>query len=167
MRRINVILRVLVTIALTFGVSKAFAADSHTCVQTSHGCIWINSDVTQNSISTTICVKGYTKSVRPATSYTNGIKKKLMREQGIDLSRIHEFELDHIIPLEVGGHPRNPSNLMLQPWEGEAGAHAKDKLENRLHSYVCKGKVLLEDAQRCIAENWVNCTAKYPGKNRR
>lgn len=152
---------------LAFFAAPALAAGTAPCIQTSYGCLWINPDVNQGTIKTTICVKGYTKSVRPAASYTNGIKKRLMREQGIDISRIHEFELDHIIPLEVGGHPRNPSNLMLQPWEGTNGARAKDKLENRLHSYVCKGKLPLLEAQKCIAEDWMACAVKYPSRRSR
>jgi hypothetical protein len=154
-----------VAVALT--AAPAFAADTAPCIQTSHGCIWTNPDVTQDSISTTICVKGYTKSVRPGVAYTNGIKKKLMREQGLDVATLHDYELDHIIPLEVGGHPRNPSNLMLQRWEGDNSARTKDKLENRLHAFVCKGKLSLKDAQTCIAENWQACLAKYPGKKHR
>lgn len=58
----------------------------------------LNPDVRQETIAETICVPGYTKSVRAATSYTNGVKRKLMQEQGIGWSRAHDFELDHILP---------------------------------------------------------------------
>lgn len=84
------------------------------CIETTHGCISENPDVTQETIQQTICVSGYTKTVRPATSYTNGVKLKLLREAGIDQSLKGQYELDHIIPLAVGGHPRKLSNLMLQ-----------------------------------------------------
>ena len=116
-----------------------------------------NPDVHQGTIAETICKKGYTKTVRPSTSYTNGIKRKLMREQGIDKSRMSEFELDHIVPLEVGGHPRNIKNFMLQPWEGEGGARQKDSLEHKLKRRVCSGKMSLADAQTCIWDNWRAC----------
>ena len=49
------------------------------CIKTTHGCIALNPDVAEDTIDATICVSGYTRSVRPATSYTNGVKKKLMR----------------------------------------------------------------------------------------
>ena len=49
--------------------------------------IALNLDVTQASIANTICVPGYTKSVRPSTAYTNGVKLKLLRESRIDGSR--------------------------------------------------------------------------------
>jgi len=132
------------------------------CIKTAHGCITLNPDVDESTIDTTICTSGYTKSVRPATSYTNGVKKKLMREAGLDVAEIGDYELDHIVPLALGGHPRKLSNLMLQPWEGEHGARAKDVLEVRLQSLVCHGKLDLTDAQVCIARDWEACSLQYP-----
>src|SRR5215467_5901268 len=132
------------------------------CIKTTHGCMALNPDVDEDTIDRTICESGYTKSVRPSTSYTNGVKKKLMREAEIDEARIGDYELDHIVPLELGGHPRKPSNLMLQPWEGEHGARAKDTLETRLKSLVCRGQLDLTDAQVCIAQDWEACALQYP-----
>jgi hypothetical protein len=132
------------------------------CVQTARGCVALNPDVTEADIAQTICAAGYTRSVRPASSYTKAVKARLMREQGIDASRIGEFELDHIVPLALGGHPRKLSNLMLQPWDGPQGAHMKDILEVRLQSLVCHGKVRLTAAQVCIATDWESCEMKYP-----
>ena len=129
---------------------------------TTHGCVALNPDVDEDTIGQTICVSGYTKSVRPASGYTNGVKKKLMREAGIDTVRIGDFELDHIVPLTLGGHPRKLSNLMLQPWEGEHGAKSKDILEVRLQSLVCHGTLDLTDAQVCIARDWEACALQYP-----
>jgi len=134
------------------------------CVQTDHGCISLNPDVTQATIGQTICVAGYTKSVRPASSYTNGIKTKLMRDEGLDPARKVDYELDHIVPLALGGHPRKPSNLMLQPWDGPQGAHMKDILEVRLQHLVCAGNVALTDAQICIATDWQACSARYAAR---
>ncbi len=130
------------------------------CVETSHGCISTNPDVTEATLGQSICVTGYTKTVRPSTSYTNGVKKKLLREAGIDEAEIGQYELDHIIPLGVGGHPRKLSNLMLQGWDGEDGANKKDGLERKLHNMVCAGKIALADAQYCIAEDWGACASE-------
>ena len=134
------------------------------CIKTTHGCIALNPDVDESTIGVTICVSGYTKTVRPATSYTNGVKRKLMRDAGIDAAGIGDFELDHIVPLALGGHPRKLSNLMLQPWEGVRGAKAKDVLEVRLQSFVCHGKLDLTDAQVCIAQDWTACAMQYPSR---
>ena len=132
------------------------------CIQTTHGCVALNADVDEDTIDTTICVAGYSKSVRPASSYTNGVKEKLLREAGIDAARKGDYELDHIVPLVLGGHPHKLSNLMLQPWEGEHGAKMKDVLEVRLQSLVCHGKLDLTDAQVCIAQDWEACARQYP-----
>lgn len=161
--RHNISLLTLVFLGFLLILQPALGKDS-SCVQTSHLCIATNPDVTQDTIFNTICVPGYTKEVRPATSYTNGVKKLLLQRHHIDVSLIHEYELDHIIPLAVGGHPRSLSNLQLQLWEGETGAKAKDKLEMRLHNAVCRGKIPLLEAQRCIGEDWIACVALHPGR---
>ncbi|HEX5125361.1 MAG TPA: hypothetical protein VFW00_01345 [Rhodocyclaceae bacterium] len=114
----------------------------------------LNLDVNQNTIHETICTSGYTKSVRPSTTYTNGVKLEIMRAQGIDASHASEYELDHIVPLALGGHPRSLNNLMLQPWEGEDGAKKKDRLEVKLQCLVCSGQVPLVIAQQAIYDNW-------------
>jgi hypothetical protein len=120
--------------------------------------------VTQETIGETICHAGYAKQVRPGTVYTNGVKQKLMRQQGIPLERAGDYELDHVVPLTLGGNPRQLSNLMLQPWEGDHGAKVKDKLEVRLKSAVCRGRMSLREAQSCIAENWESCQDQHPGR---
>jgi hypothetical protein len=141
--------------ALALSALNALSAE--TCVATTHGCLALNPDVTVETLNDTICKAGYTRLVRPATSYTNGVKRKLMREQGIAAYRAREFELDHIVPLSLGGHPRKLSNLMLQRWDGPDGAKTKDKLEVRLKNAVCRGRVSLTEAQSCIAEDWRAC----------
>ncbi len=114
----------------------------------------LNPDVRQETINETICVPGYTKEVRPAVSYTNGVKRKLLREAGIDESRMSDYELDHIVPLALGGHPRSLDNLQLQPWDGENGAHRKDRIEVKLQCLVCTGQVPLAQAQEEIYADW-------------
>lgn len=121
----------------------------------------LNADVSQQTIGDTICVAGYAASVRPATSYSNAVKAKLMREQSLPAGAAGEYELDHRIPLALGGHPRSPENLALQRWEGEDGAKAKDRLERRLHHLVFAGKVLLEDARRAIYSDWRVAYQRY------
>ena len=141
--------------------APAAAAADQPCVQTSHGCISLNPDVTPETLAGTICSSGYTRSVRPSSSYTQAIKKRLLREAGLSESTQGEYELDHIIPLALGGHPRKLSNLALQPWDGEHGATRKDRLELRLQHLVCHGELELHAAQVCIAEDWEACAARY------
>ena len=129
-------------------------------MQTSHGCIALNPDVTEATVAQTICVLGYTATIRPSTTYTNGVKAKLLEEAGQDRSQMGAYELDHIIPLAAGGHPRKLSNLALQPWYGENSATEKDGFERRLQHMICNGEISLTDAQFCIAEDWHGCQAE-------
>lgn len=121
----------------------------------------LNPDVLQNTIAQTICVPGYTASVRPSTSYTNGVKLKLLREAGIPSAEATTFELDHRVALAVGGHPRALVNLQLQKWEGEDGAKRKDQLERRLQVLVCSGQVALDEAQRAMFWDWQSALRRY------
>jgi hypothetical protein len=69
-------------------------------------------------------------------------------------------EVDHLIPLELGGS-NDIKNLWPQPDDPRPGDAEKDSLENDLHARVCKGEISLDDAQKCIASNWVGCWEKY------
>ena len=121
----------------------------------------LNPDVTQDTIGQTICVPGYAKSVRPATSYTNGVKEMLLQRAHKNPMLAQYYELDHIIPLALGGHPRKLDNLELQIWEGENGAKKKDRLEVKLHCLVCSHQVTLATAQREILKDWQAAYHKY------
>ena len=94
-------------------VSVFAHAEAGPCVQTTQGCIATNPDVTQATIDQTICVVGYTKTVRPSTSYTRGVKLMLLRREGLPADAAKNYELDHLINLSIGGHPRKLSNLVL------------------------------------------------------
>jgi hypothetical protein len=122
----------------------------------------LNPDVKPATLSQTICRAAYTKTVRPSTSFTNGIKKRLLREQGRDFdAEKGGYELDHIVPLALGGHLRNLHNLTLQPWEGTNGAKHKDRLEVKLQCLVCSGDVALQEAQDAIWSDWKAAYAVY------
>jgi len=60
----------------------------------------------------------------------------------------HSLEIDHIIPLELGGS-NDIANLFP-----EADYTAKDRLENKAHDLVCAGAITLREAQLGIATNW-------------
>jgi hypothetical protein len=110
--------------------------------------------VTADDIGDTICAKGWAKSVRPAKNVTDPIKRERMAAYGIDGPR-GAYELDHLIPIELGG-ASTVANLWPEPWDGPLGAHEKDRLEDRLHSLVCTGRMPLADAQRVFATDWVS-----------
>ena len=111
----------------------------------------INPAVTQETIATTICTPGWTKTVRPSARFTAAIKIKLIRELEIPEELLVDFELDHRIPLALGGAPSDPRNLELQPWD-EAGQ--KDRIEACLSRAVCDGTITLDEARRRIWADW-------------
>jgi hypothetical protein len=113
----------------------------------------LNPAVTQNTISRTICVSGWTKTVRPPVSYTNPLKLQLMKAYG-ESGSPSNYELDHFVPLELGGHPSDPKNLWPEPHAPAPNSPQKDKLENYLKAQVCAGTMTLADAQRAISTDW-------------
>jgi len=121
----------------------------------------LNPEVTQANIHETICVKGWTKTVRPPVQESTRIKRELMRESGVRGAR--SFELDHLIPLELGGAPRDARNLWLQPRQGQWSADRKDELENVLHRLVCQRKdpLPLGQAQQAIAHDWISAYRRF------
>ena len=114
-----------------------------------------NPDVTQATISITICIPAYVTQIRPAATYTNNLKIDGMRAYGYTDQAPGDFEEDHLIALELGGDPRDPKNLWPERLVGGSGAVQKDRVENWAHDEVCAGRMQLADAQRRMAENWV------------
>ena len=113
-----------------------------------------NPDVTQDTIDQTICVSGWTSTVRPPASYTNALKVNQIAEYGYSDTSTADYEEDHLIPLELGGAPRDPNNLWPEPRYGSRTATNKDSVENALKKAVCDGQVNLVDAQNAIAADW-------------
>ncbi|MFF4249840.1 hypothetical protein ACFY1L_01355 [Streptomyces sp. NPDC001663] len=113
-----------------------------------------NPDVTQDTIDSTICVSGWTATVRPPTSYTNALKVKQIAEYGYSDTSTADYEEDHQVPLELGGAPRDEKNLWPEPRYGDETASSKDSVENKLKKAVCNGTVTLDDARSAIATDW-------------
>lgn len=106
----------------------------------------LNPDVTQATISVTICTPGWTATVRPSTSYTNKLKRAQMKARHLS-GTTADFEEDHMQPLELGGAPSDPNNLWPEPRTGSLSAGRKDVTENALKRKVCAGALTLADAQ--------------------
>ena len=117
-----------------------------------------NPAVTQENIKETICVSGWTKTIRPTASYTTKLKKQQLKSGPYqsDLGS-SAFEEDHRLSLEVGGHPTDPKNLWPQLWNpaGGKGAHMKDQLETAIKRKICKGELTLADGQAVLLGDWV------------
>jgi hypothetical protein len=109
----------------------------------------IDPAVTQADIQSTICVSGYTETVRPPESQTEAFKF-VQAYPAYGLASGTESELDHLVPLELGG-ANDAANL----WP-EVGPvpNAKDSVEKALNRAVCDGRIRLARAQRAIARDW-------------
>lgn len=104
-----------------------------------------------------ICEKGYSQTVRHVTQSE---KDRVYSSYGIRSHKPGEYEVDHLISLELGGS-NDQKNLWPQPYSGNWNAHQKDALENKLHQMVCEGLITIEEAQKEISTNWVAAYEKY------
>jgi hypothetical protein len=109
----------------------------------------------QKSPSTTVCMRGFTKRIRPPESYTEPLKHRIMRAYGLDRARASRYELDHLVALEDGGAPADPANLWPEPHGGPHGSYEKDREENRLRHQECSGSITVARAGRELASNWI------------
>jgi hypothetical protein len=126
-----------------------------------------NAQLTPGAVVTsdirTICARGYATRIRPKGALWRRLKDEaynryhLARGHRSSISpdgvRRPAYEVDHLIPLELGGSPTDLRNLWPEPL---AEAKRKDKVENRLHALVCSGRLSLKAAQTGIARNWTN-----------
>ena len=121
----------------------------------------INPVATQDNLAATVCKPGWAKSVRPPSAYTSALKVVQILEYGYADRNPSHYQEDHLVPLELGGAPRDKRNLWPEPLtvtlaDGTTiGANEKDDLEDALHLQVCAGTVLLADAQLRIARDWI------------
>jgi len=119
--------------------------------------------ITQDNLQSTVCVPGYTKTVRPPVAYTNSLKRQLLANEYAGQGDLESTQLDHLVPLSIGGHPSEPANLWPQSYGSQRDASYKDTCERRTGSAVCSGEVSLLDAQRGFMEDWVRWCERLLG----
>jgi hypothetical protein len=98
-----------------------------------------------------ICAPGYSASIRDVS---DSVKDQVYAEYGIASQAPGQYEVDHLVPLELGGS-NDIANLFPQAADPRPGFHEKDQVENWLHDQVCSGAIPLPDAQIGIARNWL------------
>lgn len=98
-----------------------------------------------------ICQSGYASSVR---NVPTSEKDQVYAEYGITSRYSGQYEVDHLVSLELGGS-NEIANLWPELANPTPGFHQKDQVENYLHDQVCSGKVSLSQAQQEIATNWL------------
>jgi hypothetical protein len=110
----------------------------------------ISPKVTQDTLGSTICRTGYTKSIRPPKAITNAEKQGSAAAYSYT-GPLSDVEYDHLVPLQLGGDPNDPRNLWVEPG---ASPNPKDGIESQLNALVCSGMVSLVAAQEAIATDW-------------
>jgi len=120
----------------------------------------ITPGLTFHAAVATICRSGYSTRVRDVPESE---KRRVYAEYGITHHTTGQYEIDHLISLELGG-----SNAMGNLWpqlndHPHGYLNSKDILENRLHALVCAGKVSLRRVQALIARNWVSTYHQFLG----
>ena len=101
-----------------------------------------------------LCSKKWsTDQVRPPSSYTSKLKLVQMRQYSDSVADNRKkclpgsnnpkcYEEDHLISLEVGGHPTDPENLWPEAYYTSVngrtvGAKEKDLVEGFIHEEIC------------------------------
>ena len=121
----------------------------------------INHHVTQDNAALTVCVAGWTRTIRPASSYTSKLKAQQMRTLHL-LGKARDYEEDHLVPLCVGGHPTDHRNLWPQPRRGQWSAKIKDQLEGSICRAVCRGAMTLEEGHAIfLRPDWTKEYVKF------
>ncbi len=142
--------------AIHFGVqTKTSGCMAHDALQDSActpGAIFPN--VTQQQV----CTSGYARSVR---NVPTSEKNVVYAEYGITHHTTGQYEVDHLVSLELGGS-NDIANLWPEAASPKPGFHEKDKVENYLHDQVCSGAISLHDAQIQIATNWLTVYNRMP-----
>jgi hypothetical protein len=122
----------------------------------------LNPAVTQATIHSTICVSGWTATIRPPESFTDTLKIKQIGQYGYSDTKTSSYEEDHLISLELGGAPADARNLWPEPYTASladgrpTGAHTKDAFETKLKTEVCAGTITLAQGQADIGDHWVH-----------
>ena len=109
-------------------------------------------------------------------------KARVYAAYGIKSHRAGQYEIDHIIPVELDGlvpapakwptenlYPElndKPDPAMIRKYHlnPKFTENSKDVLEDVLHADVCSGKVPLGVAQKAIAADWRVAYVKYVGR---
>lgn len=115
-------------------------------------------DIIPSATKSVICKSGYARTVR---NVPESEKNQDYAEYGITHHSTGQYEVDHLVSLELGGS-NDISNLWPEAASPTPGFHQKDQVENYLHSQVCSGAISLQQAQVEIATNWLAVYDRMP-----
>jgi hypothetical protein len=124
--------------------------------------------LTPGAVRTTDAVEICSHGTRELRHWDRARDDYVLAEYGLPSGRHPDFEIDHLVPLGIGGAD-DVKNLWPEPRrsvEGQWNAEAKDRLEWRLRSLVCSGTLDVRAAQHMITEDWVSAYQRlFPASN--
>jgi hypothetical protein len=113
--------------------------------------------LTPGAIRTTNVIEICSAGTRDLRHWSRERDDHIMLEYGLPAGAHPSFEVDHLIPLGLGGGD-DDKNLWSEPRrniEKEWPAERKDGLEWKLRDLVCSGAVDIHVAQRAIKDDWI------------
>ena len=156
-------LRALATFAaaaIVFGACTSTTPSTNSNIDTGSA-VMPNATLTPGDVLSTninqICVSGYAKRTRNVSTAT---KNEVYAEYGITSRAPEQYEIDHLIPLGIGGS-NDIKNLWPQPTDPRPGRLEKDALEDELHKRICDRSLDVRTAQHDVAADWAAAYRKY------
>jgi hypothetical protein len=125
------------------GIAAAVGPDT-TCTPGS-----VDPEVTQANYLLTICAPGHSEAVRPPESYLEDLKLRQMKWYKLNQAPA-ELEMNYVVPLELGGAPRDPRNL----WPAPKTNAYKEIIQATLTTVrrrACAAEITLAEAQTRVA----------------
>lgn len=148
---------------LLMGSSPAWAGDLPDPTLTPGA---LDPEVMQSNIKETICKAGHftwTEGHMPPKSFLEKTEKEQIAAYGYPDENTKHYQMDHLVPLSLGGSPTEAKNIWPQLLISKWSARRKDYIEGILHEKVCKGELSLSQAQEEIRTNWIQTYEKYLG----
>jgi hypothetical protein len=106
------------------------------------------------------------RSTRQYRHWSRARDDHILAEYGLPPGPHPDFEVDHLIPLDLGG-ANDDENLWIEPRrsiEPVWNAERKDRLEWTMADLVCSGRLDLHVAQEAIRANWIEAYERYVGE---
>ncbi len=104
-----------------------------------------------------VCASGYLSSIQDVGE---DLRRSVYAAYAVDHAQRDGYELDHLVPVELGGD-NSERNLWPQPRTGPGAAAVKNGLESHLQDLVCAGTVPLAEVQQAIAADWSAANVRY------
>jgi hypothetical protein len=152
-----------VTLRVTFIAAVLFAASPPSFAQTA---IVPDPSLTPGAVRTTNIGEICGTSTSTLRHWSREDDNRILAEYGLEVGSHPTLEIDHSIPLCLGGSDddRNKWPQPRRSIEPVFNAEMKDRLEAKLCSLVCTGEIDIPTAQKEISEDWISAYGKYMGR---